>query len=305
MPSRVAVLLPQRVGTQRLPQGELVLAASLETPALLLKWVSDSVGQWRLTADTSNRQIFFRGHWKRAKSFPGCPSGHVLCLYQTQSFPKPCCLDVSFHFSVFCCRRVEGEQLRAAIFLVRDSLKKLVPWATAIAFHILLRHLFDNISTQTDPLLGPLTCSWSSLQPKGCSHVAVLTIPTQSQPPEQFHLLQYVYELKKAQLQVGDGLSSALYTVTSLWKGSPLGQARNCTKVWSVQCCPQAPCASWQLHSTCKQPHQPCGPCSVLINELKKLSVHGQSVLKGTCCVRWSLMSYLPGTNGNVAAVNG
>lgn len=108
VPSRVAVLLPQRVGTQRLPQGALVLAASLETPASLLKRVSNSVGQWRLTADTGNRQIFFSGHWKRAKSFPGCPSGHVLCLYQTQSFPKPCCLDVSFHFSVFCCRKGRG-----------------------------------------------------------------------------------------------------------------------------------------------------------------------------------------------------
>lgn len=111
--------------------------------------------------------------------------------------------------------------------------------------------------------------------------------------------------IKKAQLQVGDGLSSALYTVTSLWKGSPLGQARNCTRAWSVQCCPQAPCASWQLHSTCKQPHQPCGPCSVVINKLKKLSVRSQPVLKGMCCVRWSLMSYLPGTNGNVAATDG
>lgn len=75
-------------------------------------WCVTLCGRWRLTADTGNRQRFFSGHRRRAKRFPGCPSGHVLCLYQTQSFPKPCCLDFLFHFSAFVAGRVEGEQLR-------------------------------------------------------------------------------------------------------------------------------------------------------------------------------------------------
>lgn len=165
---------------------------------------------WLRTQVTGRYFLVVTG--KEQRAFLDVPVVMSCVSTKHKAFPSPAAWMFHFTSVFFVAGRVEGEQLRPTIFLVRDSLKKLVPWTTAVAFHILLHHLFGNISTQTDPLLGPLTCSWSSLQPKGCSHVAALTSPTQSQPSGQFHLLQYVYELKKPNYkwEMGFLLHSAL-----------------------------------------------------------------------------------------------
>lgn len=123
---------------------------------------------------------------------------------------------------------------------IRDSLKKLVPWATGIVCYLLPCCLFvGSICTQTD-LHRALSHSWRLLRHKGCS-ICLLW------PDLPGAALQCGYSSTntcmngRAQVWVGNGLPSPPCTVTC-----PLnilfGPARNCG-----------------LCSTVPQPHMPAG----------------------------------------------
>lgn len=134
---------------------------------------------------------------------------------------------------------------------------------------------------------------------QGLFHLSSLTRPTWGSSPVWLQLHQYMHEWKSPSM---GGKWSSFSTMHCNLSAEYLVWTSK--KLWSVQHCPPAPYASWQSHSTCRWPRQPCAPCSLLTNDLEKYTLLVANLTSKGCAVsvRWSL--YLPGTNEYIA-VNG
>lgn len=179
------------------------------------------------------------GYRKTAKNFLKCSTGNVLFLYQTQSFPKPCCPNFFISLYQLGCRQAkEGAVwtfLNSLVFLVRDSLKKFVPWATGIAFSLLFHPPFTGNLAHRLILVGPLPPCLGLIAAQG------LFPSISSEQVSRVVLAPPVHlwiDKPKYKWEMGDGFPSPPYAASNLL---------NFSLIWarwgSVPCamlCPQA-----------------------------------------------------------------
>lgn len=114
-------------------------------------WLQESDGDWLQTQVTA--EVTVSDYRKTAKSFFMRFMDHVLFLCRLK-FPKSWCPWCFIPLQYLCCRKDEEGTVwffvNPLTFSVRDSLKKLVPWATGIVCYLLPCHLFvGSTSTHT------------------------------------------------------------------------------------------------------------------------------------------------------------